>query len=182
MPQSDRARLRGRRFSRASCESAGASLDGARVCEVAPMVGMVFQDFEAQLFSTNVAHEVAFAMEQVGMARAEMARAHRSRARSGRTRRLRSIAIRRRSPAAKSSGSRSRRCSRCGPSVIVLDEPTSDLDPEGKAEVFALIRRLREPGSEPDRDRARGRGTARLRSHRAAARGRDYRATGRPPR
>src|SRR5262249_35977964 len=48
-------------------------LDGARVCEVAPRVGMVFQDFEAQLFSTNVAHEVAFAMEQIAMGREEMA-------------------------------------------------------------------------------------------------------------
>ena len=52
----------------------GRSLDGARVCEVAPRVGMVFQDFEAQLFSTNVAHEVAFAMEQFGMEREEMVR------------------------------------------------------------------------------------------------------------
>jgi energy-coupling factor transport system ATP-binding protein len=32
------------------------------------------------------------------------------------------------------------------PSVIVLDEPTTDLDPEGKADVFALIRSLREQG------------------------------------
>jgi energy-coupling factor transporter ATP-binding protein EcfA2 len=32
------------------------------------------------------------------------------------------------------------------PRVIVLDEPTTDLDPEGKAEVFALIRKLREQG------------------------------------
>ena len=32
------------------------------------------------------------------------------------------------------------------PSVVVLDEPTTDLDPEGKAEVFALIRSLREQG------------------------------------
>ena len=30
--------------------------------------------------------------------------------------------------------------------MIVLDEPTTDLDPEGKAEVFALIRSLREQG------------------------------------
>jgi NADH-quinone oxidoreductase subunit K len=31
----------------------------------------------------------------------------------------------------------------CRPSVIVLDEPTTDLDPEGRAEVFELIRKLR---------------------------------------
>ena len=30
--------------------------------------------------------------------------------------------------------------------MIVLDEPTTDLDPEGKAEIFALIRSLREHG------------------------------------
>jgi len=52
----------------------GERLAHLRVCEVAPKVGMVFQDFESQLFSTNVAHEVAFAMEQVGMGRADMNR------------------------------------------------------------------------------------------------------------
>ena len=63
-------RVRGWRFPRRWCESRSRSLDGSRVCDIAPIVGMVFQDFEAQLFSTNVAHEVAFAMEQVGMERA----------------------------------------------------------------------------------------------------------------
>ena len=47
-------------------------LDSLRVCEAAAQVGMVFQDFEAQLFCTSVELEVAFAMEQVGMDRAEM--------------------------------------------------------------------------------------------------------------
>jgi len=32
------------------------------------------------------------------------------------------------------------------PGLIVLDEPTTDLDPEGRAEVFALIRKLRAQG------------------------------------
>ena len=54
--------------SAASVRIGGRAVDGSRVCEMAPTVGMVFQDFESQLFSTNVAHEVAFAMEQVGMA------------------------------------------------------------------------------------------------------------------
>jgi len=51
----------------------GRALDGARVCDVAATVGMVFQDFESQLFSTNVAHEVAFAMEQIAMPHEEIA-------------------------------------------------------------------------------------------------------------
>jgi len=123
----------------------GRSLDGARVCEVAPRVGMVFQDFEAQLFSTNVAHEVAFAMEQVGMRREEMARRIRPA--------LEAVGLagfEHRDPTSLSGGEKQRLAIASvlalRPAVIVLDEPTTDLDPEGKAEVFALIRTLREQG------------------------------------
>jgi energy-coupling factor transport system ATP-binding protein len=123
----------------------GRSLDGVRVCEVASRVGMVFQDFEAQLFSTNVAHEVAFAMEQVGMGREEM------------TRRIRPAleavglaGFEHRDPTSLSGGEKQRLAIASvlalRPAVIVLDEPTTDLDPEGKAEVFALIRSLRKQG------------------------------------
>ena len=123
----------------------GRSLDGARVCEVAPRVGMVFQDFEAQLFSTNVAHEVAFAMEQVGMEREEMVRRIRPA--------LEAVGLagfEHRDPTSLSGGEKQRLAIASvlalRPAVIVLDEPTTDLDPEGKAEVFALIRSLREQG------------------------------------
>src|ERR1700722_3128096 len=50
----------------------GRSLADAQVCDLAGDIGMVFQDFESQLFSTTVAHEVAFAMERVGMPREEI--------------------------------------------------------------------------------------------------------------
>ncbi len=83
----------------------GRPLDGLRVCDVAADVGMVFQDFEAQLFSTNVAHEVAFAMEQIGMDRATMNARHDAGARSRRPRRFRAsrsnLALRRREAAAR---------------------------------------------------------------------------------
>ena len=123
----------------------GRRLDGARVCEVAARVGMVFQDFEAQLFSTNVAHEVAFAMEQIGMERAEMARRIRPA--------LEAVGLggfEHRDPTLLSGGEKQRLAIASvlalRPAVIVLDEPTTDLDPEGKAEIFALIGRLREQG------------------------------------
>jgi energy-coupling factor transport system ATP-binding protein len=123
----------------------GRPLDGARVSEVAPRVGMVFQDFEAQLFSTNVAHEVAFAMEQIGMEREEMVRRIRPA--------LAAVGLAgfdRRDPTSLSGGEKQRLAIASvlalRPSVIVLDEPTTDLDPEGKAEVFALIRSLRQQG------------------------------------
>jgi energy-coupling factor transport system ATP-binding protein len=123
----------------------GDSITNLRVAEIAPRVGMVFQDFEAQLFSTNVAHEVAFAMEQIGMDRAAMA------ARIAPA--LEAVGLdgfEARDPTSLSGGEK-QRCAiasvlALSPSIIVLDEPTTDLDPEGKAEVFALIRRLRARG------------------------------------
>jgi len=123
----------------------GRALDGERVCDVASMVGMVFQDFEAQLFSTNVAHEVAFAMEQIGMPRDEIA------ARIGPA--LAAVGLAGfddRDPTSLSGGEKQRLAIASvlalKPGVVVLDEPTSDLDPEGKAEVFALIHRMRGQG------------------------------------
>jgi cobalt transport protein ATP-binding subunit len=130
---------------RGAISIAGESLEHLRVCEVAPKVGMVFQDFESQLFSTNVAHEVAFAMEQVGMDHAEMDRRILPA--------LEAVGLRgfeHRDPMSLSGGEKQRLAIASvlalRPSVIVLDEPTTDLDPEGRAEVFALIRKLREQG------------------------------------
>ena len=120
-------------------------LGNLRVCDVAPKVGMVFQDFESQLFSTNVAHEVAFAMEQVGMDRAEMDRRI--------IPALEAVGLRgfeHRDPMSLSGGEKQRLAIASvlalRPSVIVLDEPTTDLDPEGRAEVFELIAKLRAQG------------------------------------
>jgi energy-coupling factor transport system ATP-binding protein len=123
----------------------GRTLDGARVSDVSPLVGMVFQDFEAQLFSTNVALEVAFTMQQIGMPRHEIAsRIEPALAAVGLT------GFAHRDPTSLSGGEKQRLAIAAvlalRPGVIVLDEPTTDLDPEGKAEVFALIRRLREQG------------------------------------
>ncbi|MGC2492160.1 ABC transporter ATP-binding protein [Candidatus Binatus sp.] len=124
---------------------AGESIEHLRVCDLAPKVGMVFQDFESQLFSTNVAHEVAFAMEQVGMDRAEMDRRIMPA--------LEAVGLRgfeHRDPMSLSGGEKQRLAIASvlalRPSVIVLDEPTTDLDPEGRAEVFELIKKLRAQG------------------------------------
>jgi energy-coupling factor transport system ATP-binding protein len=123
----------------------GRALDGVPVSDVAPIVGMVFQDFEAQLFSTNVALEVAFTMQQIGMRREEIAaRIPPALAAVGLS------GFEHRDPTSLSGGEKQRLAIAAvlalRPRVIVLDEPTTDLDPEGKAEVFALIHKLREQG------------------------------------
>jgi energy-coupling factor transport system ATP-binding protein len=120
-------------------------LDSLRVCEAAAQVGMVFQDFEAQLFCTSVELEVAFAMEQVGMDRGEM------KARLGPALEAVGLAgFEQRDPTSLSGGEKQRLAIASvlalRPSIIVLDEPTTDLDPEGKAEVFDLIAKLRGQG------------------------------------
>ncbi|MDQ3182759.1 MAG: energy-coupling factor ABC transporter ATP-binding protein, partial [Actinomycetota bacterium] len=52
----------------------GRSTREGKVGEFAQEVGLVFQDFEAQLFSTNVALEVAFGPENFAVGRDEMVR------------------------------------------------------------------------------------------------------------
>ncbi len=124
----------------------GRSIAQAQVRDLAADVGMVFQDFESQLFSTTVAHEVAFAMERVAMPREEiLARL---------TPALEAVGLRgfeERDPTTLSGGQKQRLAIASvlalRPRVVVLDEPTTDLDPQGRAEVFALIRRMREEGT-----------------------------------
>jgi energy-coupling factor transporter ATP-binding protein EcfA2 len=138
----------------------GLALDGARVCDLAPLVGMVFQDFEAQLFSTNAGLEVAFAMQQVGMPREEIV------ARIGPALEAVGLAgFEARDPTSLSGGEKQRLAIAAvlalRPRVIVFDEPTTDLDPEGRAEVLALVRRLGGEGLslvviEHDADELRG--------------------------
>jgi energy-coupling factor transport system ATP-binding protein len=124
----------------------GRSIAESHVRDLAGEIGMVFQDFESQLFSTTVAHEVAFAMERVGMPREEiLARL---------TPALGAVGLRGfedRDPTTLSGGQKQRLAIASvlalRPRVVVLDEPTTDLDPEGRAEVFALIRKMREEGT-----------------------------------
>ncbi len=123
----------------------GRPLDGARVCDLAPQVGMVFQDFEAQLFSTNVRLEVAFAMQQTGMPRDEII------SRIGPALVAVGLAgFEKRDPTSLSGGEKQRLAIAAmlalQPRVIVFDEPTTDLDPAGRAEVLELIQRLRAQG------------------------------------
>jgi len=137
IPHLVRGDLRGR------ISIAGQDIQGLRPRDLTDRVGFLFQDFEAQLFSTNVALEVAFGPENLGVPRAEIAR------RVDRCLRLvRLEVLRHKAPAGLSGGQKQRLALASvlalEPQVLVLDEPTSDLDPAGRRDLWEAIRRLRE--------------------------------------
>lgn len=139
VPQFHRGDLRG------EVTILGSLASGQKVNALAGQVGLVFQDFESQLFSTNVELEVAFAPENFGVDRAEMERRVREcLATVGLT------GLERREPATLSGGQKQRLAIASvlslEPKVVVMDEPTTDLDPLGKEGVFTVSRRLRERG------------------------------------
>src|SRR5215211_3042101 len=120
----------------------GRSTREGKVGEFAQEVGLVFQDFEAQLFSTNVALEVAFGPENFQVDREEMAR--RVKSVLGR---VRLEGFERRQPATLSGGQKQRLAIASvlaiEPRILCLDEPTTDLDPIGKLGVFEIAEELK---------------------------------------
>jgi energy-coupling factor transport system ATP-binding protein len=123
----------------------GRPLTNESVGDLAGLVGLVSQDFEAQLFATNVLQEVVFGMEQLRVPAAEM-----------RTRlddALRIVGLsgfQERDPATLSGGEKQRLAIAAilalQPRILIFDEPTTDLDPLGKQEIFSVLRTMREQG------------------------------------
>jgi energy-coupling factor transporter ATP-binding protein EcfA2 len=113
----------------------------ARVPELARTVGLVFQEFESQLFATSVEMEVAFAPESFGISpEAIRTRINDCLAAVG------LAGYERRRPAALSGGEKQRLAIAAvlagGPKLLVLDEATTDLDPVGKRQVLDVLRPL----------------------------------------
>ncbi len=120
----------------------GRNIRETSVAELSERVGIVFQDFEAQLFSTNVELEVAFGPENLGLPREEIGR------RIDENLRLVGLAgFRRRSPATLSGGQKQKLAIASvlalKPELLVMDEPTTDLDPESKREIFRIADEIR---------------------------------------
>ena len=114
-----------------------------KVAELSRHVGLVLQDFEPQLFSTNVELEMAFGPENLRLPRPEIQR------------RIETYLpflgledFRRREPSSLSGGQKQRLAISSvltlEPEILVMDEPTTDLDPLGREGVMAIARRLRE--------------------------------------
>ena len=126
---------------RGRLEVAGASTLSLRPRQLASRVGTLFQDFEAQLFSTRVDQEVAFGPENLELPREELQRRVRE-----------SLALAGldgfdpRDPATLSGGQKQLLALAAvlalSPRLLILDEPTSDLDPRRVEELLAALGRL----------------------------------------
>ena len=115
------------------------------VSQMARDIGLVFQDFENQLFSTNVRLEIAFSPENFSFPREEM---------DGIIDEILKLigleGFDKREPSTLSGGQKQRLVIGSvlagKPNILCMDEPTTDLDPIGKIDVFNLAGRLRQSG------------------------------------
>jgi energy-coupling factor transporter ATP-binding protein EcfA2 len=119
----------------------GKDISNCKVYQLSRLVGMVFQNPNAQLFGLTVEEDIAFGPENLGIARDEIQK-------------LVEISIgivgieklRKRFTFTLSGGEKQRTAIAGAiamqPVILVLDEPTSDLDPEGTKQVLETLRML----------------------------------------
>ncbi|WP_044641906.1 energy-coupling factor transporter ATPase [Risungbinella massiliensis] len=116
------------------------------IWEIRRMVGMVFQNPENQIVAPTVEDDIAFGLENLGVPRTDM------------TNRIAEVLERvgltnyRKQEPHHLSGGQKQRLAIAGiiamrPKVLVLDEATSMLDPEGTKSVLALAQELQQEGT-----------------------------------
>jgi len=111
------------------------------IYELAKHVGLVFQNPENQLFALSVEKDVAFGLENLGVPRGEM------REKVDWALKLTGMYDLRERPPHELSGGQQQRVAIASvlamqPKIIVLDEPTSFLDPLSAKRIFEVIREL----------------------------------------
>lgn len=111
--------------------------------ELRRRVGVVFQDPDDQLFSADVYRDISFGAVNLGLPETEVRRrVEDAMARTGVT------ALRDKPTHALSYGQK-KRVAIAGvlvmePTVMILDEPTAGLDPQGVSDIMSLLREIRE--------------------------------------
>ena len=119
----------------------GQLLTEKTVYEARRKVGMVFQNPDNQFVGTTVEDDIAFGLENIGMPRDEMVQKINSSLEM-----VRMTKFKEKEPA-RLSGGQKQRVAIAGmialaPKVVILDEATSMLDPQGRFEVISTIQQL----------------------------------------
>ncbi len=109
--------------------------------DIRQKVGMVFQNPDNQIVATVVEEDVAFALENLGVPHEEM------RSRINEAMQAAGIYAQRERQPHKLSGGQKQRVAIAGilamrPDCLVLDEATAMLDPQGRSDIMATVRRL----------------------------------------
>jgi energy-coupling factor transporter ATP-binding protein EcfA2 len=124
----------------------GVSTRAVRLAELATKVGMVLQDPENTLFNLTLEGDLVFGMENLGTPRDDMT------ARLEEVLALVGLSGLRGRMSQELSGGQKQRAAVAAvlamrPSILILDEPTRELDPLGTEEVFGLLASLKERGT-----------------------------------
>ncbi|MDK4467562.1 energy-coupling factor ABC transporter ATP-binding protein [Enterococcus hirae] len=119
------------------------TLNEENIWSIRRMVGMVFQNPDNQFVGSTVEDDVAFGLENQGIPREEMV----IRVQDA-LEKVRMIDFTKREPA-RLSGGQKQRVAIAGvvalrPDIIILDEATSMLDPEGREEVISTIKKIKD--------------------------------------
>ena len=128
-------------------ESGEIAIDGQRLIEenvwsIRRQIGMVFQNPDNQFVGATVEDDVAFGLENQGLSRQEMKkRVEEALALVG------MLDFKKREPA-RLSGGQKQRVAIAGvvalrPAILILDEATSMLDPEGRRELIETVKGIR---------------------------------------
>ncbi|MFC6290980.1 energy-coupling factor ABC transporter ATP-binding protein [Levilactobacillus angrenensis] len=130
-------------FTQGTITVAGITLTPDTVWDVREKIGMIFQNPDNQFVGATVEDDVAFGLENRQIARTDMV----PRVQAA----LKEVGMAefaQREPSSLSGGQK-QRVALAGivaiaPDILILDEATSMLDPQGRHDMLALVRRLRE--------------------------------------
>ena len=134
--------LRTRGFISGTVESLGILTKTAKMTDLGTRIGLVFQDPEAQFIMMTVEDEIAIGLETLCLSREEIKeRIEWALDLVGLT------GYENKSPDELSGGQKQRiaiaSIMAMRPELLILDEPTSDLDPLGKYEIFTILEDIR---------------------------------------
>ncbi|MBO5037578.1 MAG: energy-coupling factor transporter ATPase [Clostridia bacterium] len=119
--------------------------DDNNLAQIRRTVGMVFQNPDNQIIATVVEEDVAFALENLGVEQNEMIR------RVDEALETVGMLKFKKHSTTQLSGGQKQRIAIAGviamnPRIIVLDEPTAMLDPQGREDVIKTVKKLNEQG------------------------------------